>query len=147
LDLVRRIGGILSLAVGAESADLGSGDFDLKSQRGFDLIAEILYRIAKELLDGAALEADHVGVSPLQARLVVVLFAFVVQQVEFVDQAFLFQYFERAVNRDAIDLGIALLSQLEQLVGVEMPVSVVDDFKQQLTLPGEPNSMGLQRRS
>jgi hypothetical protein len=33
------------------------------------------------------------------------------------------------------------------LIRIEMAMGVVDDFKQQLTLPCEPDSMRLQRRS
>jgi hypothetical protein len=142
-DFFRGIDGILSLAVGAQSAYFCSRYFDLKSQGRLDLIPEVLYGFAEELLDRAALETDHMGVSPLQTRLVVVLLAFVVEKIKLVDQTFLFQHFERAVDGDAIDFRVALLGQFEQLIGVEMSMSVVDDLEQQLALPGEPNPMGL----
>ncbi len=87
------------------------------------------------------------GMRPLQTGLVVMLFAVVVQQIEFVDHAFLFQYFERAVDGNPVDFRVSLLGQLEQLIGVQVPMSIVDNLEQQLALPGESNSMRLQRRS
>jgi hypothetical protein len=70
-----------------------------------------------------------------------VLVAFVMEQVELVDQAFLLKDFEGAVNGDAIDSRVALLGQFVELVGVEVDVRLVDQLEQQLALPGEPNAV------
>ena len=49
---------------------------------------------------------------------VVVLVPFVMQQIQLVNQALLFENFEGSIDGDAADLGVARLGQLVKAVGV-----------------------------
>jgi hypothetical protein len=61
------------LAVGAVAADFGPRQHDLKSEVSLDLPAELLQRVAEELLHLPAAKTDDVRVLLLGACLVVVL--------------------------------------------------------------------------
>ena len=69
------------------------------------------------------------------------LVAFVVEQIELVDQAFLLEDLKSSVNSHAIDARIAFLGEFVELVGVEVDVRLVDQLKQQLALSREPDAV------
>src|SRR5262249_15291908 len=127
-------------AMRAVSAHFRSCQQNLEAEVRFDLAAEALQRIAEKLLDTPAAEADYVGVLLLGPRLVIVLVAAVVHQGELVDQAAFLQQFQRAVDCDAVELGILLLGHPEQVFRVQVLAGFVDQLEQNLALAGEPDT-------
>ena len=132
------------LAMRAVAAHLGPRQQDLKSEVALDLLAQPLQRLAEELLHLAAAQADHVRVLLLHAGFVVVLVAAVVHQVQLVHQAAVLEHLQRAVDGDAVELGILLLGQLKQALGVQVLAGLVDQIQQDLPLPGEPHALLLE---
>ena len=104
----------------AIAADLGPREHDLESEVRFHLPAHLLQRLAEKFLDFAAAQADDVRVLLLQASLVVMLVALEVHQIELVHQAAFFEQLQRAIDRDAIELGVFFLGQLIQALGVQV---------------------------
>ena len=78
-------------AMGAVSADLSTRQHNFKSEVRFHLLAHFLKRRAEIFFDFAAAEADDMRVFFLEARLVIMLIAGVVHQVEFVDESTFFE--------------------------------------------------------
>ena len=73
--------------MGTVAADLGAGQQHLKPKVLFDLFAEFLQRLAKKLFHFAAAKADDVRVLLLHPRLIKMLIAADVHQIEFIHQA------------------------------------------------------------
>src|SRR5271165_741625 len=63
-----------------------------------------------------------------------------VKQVEFVDQSVAFQQVNRAVDRNARDVGINLLRAIEDFARIKMPPRGFHYLQQHAALPGEPDS-------
>ena len=129
----------------AIAAHFGPRQQHLKSEVALDLLAQALQRLAEKLFHLAAAQADHVRVLLLQPRLVVMLVAAVVHQVQFVHQTARLQHFQRAIDRDPVELRVLLLGQLEQALGIQMLAGLVDQFEQYLALAREANAPLLQR--
>ena len=106
----------------------------------FHLPAHFLQRLAEKFLDFAAAQADDVRVLLLQAGFVIVLVAAVVHQVQLVHQAALLEQLQRAVDGDAIELGILLLGQLKQAFGVQVAAGLVDQVEQHAALARQPHA-------
>ncbi|HXJ41981.1 MAG TPA: hypothetical protein VNH18_22075 [Bryobacteraceae bacterium] len=102
---------------------------------GFDLAAEFLEWVAEELLHFAAAETDYVGMFLLAAGLVIMLFASLVHQVEFVHQTALFQQLQRAIHRYPVQFRIFFLGQLKKPFRIEVIARLVDEVEQDLALP------------
>ncbi len=100
---------------------------------------------SEELLHLSAAQADHVRMLLLRARLVVVLAAVPVHQIEFVDQAGVLQRLNGAVDGDAIQLGVPLERQFVQPFHVQVPAGLIDQVEQDSTLSREPESALLER--
>ena len=81
----------------------------------------------------------------LEARLVIVFFAFEVSQIQLVYQAAFLKQFERPIDRNAIELGILLFGHLIETLGVQMQARVVDQLKQQTALARETHTPFAQR--
>ena len=110
-----------------------------------DLFAHLQEEIAKEFLDFAAAQANHVGMFLLEARFVIVLVAVVMHQVQLVHQAACFQQLERPVDCDPVQLGVFFARQFEQALGVQMLAGLVDQIEQNLALPRQPDAALLER--
>ncbi len=76
--------------------------------------------VAFELLHLAAAQAGHVHVVALRTALVEVAVAFDVQQVELVRQALALEQAERAIDGDAIDVGIDARGLVQDLRAIEV---------------------------
>src|SRR6185312_15938909 len=96
-----------------------------------------LERLPEKLLDLSAGQTNDVRVFLLAPRLVIMLLARLVHQVELIDQAAFFQQFQRAIDRDAIEFRILLARHLVETFGIEVLTSFVDEVEQDLTLTGE----------
>src|SRR5579862_8913949 len=86
---VRRSGHFLrtlSLAVGTIAAHFGASENDFETEGRFHLFAKLFERRPEEFLNLATAHADDVGVFAFEARLIVVLVAAVVHEIELVDQ-------------------------------------------------------------
>ena len=133
------------LAVGTVPAHLRPRQDDLKSEMSLDLFAHLLQQVAKELFDFAAAQANHVGMFLFQPRLVVVLVAIVMHQVQLVHQAACLQQLQRPVHGDAVQLRIFFARQREQTFGIQMLAGLIDQIEQNLPLAREPNALLFQR--
>ena len=117
----------------------------LKSEVALDLLAQPLQRLAEELFHLAAAQADDVRVFLLQPRLVVMLVAAVVHEVQFVHQTGHLQHLQRAIHRHPVQLRILLFRHLEQALRIQMLAGLIDQLEQYLALAGEANAPLLQR--
>ncbi len=81
----------------------------------------------------------------LHARLVVVLISAEMHQIQFVDQTALLQHFQRAVNGNAVELGILFARKVIQRLGVEMLAGFIDQIEQNLALPRKAHAPLFQR--
>ena len=127
-------------AMGAVSADLSARQYNFKSEVRFHLLAHFLKRRPEIFFDFAAAEADNMRMFFLEARLVIMLIAGVVHQVELVDKSTFFEQFERSIDGDAIELGIFFLGKLIQALGIKMEAGVVDQVEQDAALTGQPDA-------
>ena len=123
----------------AVPADFRAREGDLESELRLHLAADGLELFAEKLLDAAAAQADDVRVLLLQAGFVVMLFAFEVGQIQLVHQAAFLEQLQRAIDGDAVELGIFFLGHLIQTLGVQMQAGVVDQVEQQPPLAREAN--------
>ena len=73
-------------------------------------------------------------------RFVVVAITAEMEKIEFVDEAFFLEQVDSAVDGDEMDVGIDLLSALEDLIDVEMLLGAVHDLQDDAALAGEPNA-------
>jgi hypothetical protein len=62
------------------------------------------------------------------------------QQVEFIDQAMLFQQVNRAVYRDEVHSGIDFFCAIENLIYVQMLFGIVHDLENDSPLARHPDS-------
>ncbi len=108
-------------------------------------LPHLLQRLAEKFLHLAAAQADDVRVLLLQAGFVIMLVASKMHQVELVDQAALFQQFQRPIDRDAIQLGVLFLGQLVERFGVQMQAGAVDQVEQDAALAGQPDATFAER--
>ena len=81
----------------------------------------------------------------LQPRLVVMLVAAVVHEVQFVHQTGHLQHLQRAIHRHPVQLRILLFRHLEQALRIQMLTGLIDQLEQYLALAGEANAPLLQR--
>ena len=123
----------------AISADFRAREGDLESELRLHLAAKRLKLFAEEFLDAPAAQADDMRVLLLEASLVVMFFAFEVSQIQLIHQAALFEQLERAIDGNAIELGIFFLGHLIQTLGVQMKAGVIDQIEQQSSLSREAN--------
>ena len=74
-------------------------------------------------------------------RLIEVLLAIEMHQVQLVDQPQLLQELQRAIYRRPVDSGIALLRLLQERCRIQMPLGVLDDLNQHPSLRSNANSV------
>jgi hypothetical protein len=129
-----------NLAVGTIAAHFRASQKDLKAKMRFDLPAQPLQRFAEKLLNASAPQANHVRVFAFHARLVIMLVAGVMHEVQLIHQAAVLEHLQRAVHRDAIHLRVALAGQLEELLGVQVRTGFVDQVEKNLALASETDS-------
>ena len=72
---------------------------------------------------------------------VVVLLAFQMHQVEFVNKAVALQEIEGAIDGGAVDGGLALAGESEERGGVQMLVGALDDFEEDAALGGDAHAL------
>ena len=105
----------------AKTAHLQPDDTDLKITLPRHLILKLLKRRACVLDNGSATETRHMTVIPAGFCFVVVLLALQMHEVKLVDQATIFEQRNRPVHRCAVDSGIVLFRDRQQLCRVEVP--------------------------
>jgi chromate transporter len=121
------------------AAHFRSRQHDLKPEVRFDLLPQSRQRLAEKLLHLATTQTDHVGMLLLAPRLVEVLFARLMHQIQLIHQAAFFQQLQRPVNRHPVELWIFLLRHLIKPFGVQMLPRFVDQIEQNLPLAGQPH--------
>lgn len=125
----------------AIAAYLGPGEQDLEAEVRFDLFPQLLQRLAKKLLYLTAAQADYMRMLLFQPRFIIVLVPTVMHQVQFIHQAAGLEHLQRAIDRNTVELGVALLGHLVQPLGIQVFARLVDQVEQNLPLPGEPDSL------
>ncbi len=117
----------------------------LKSEVALNLLSQPLQRFPEKFFHFTAAQADHMGMFLLQPRLVIVLIAAIVHQVQFIHQTARLQHFQRAIDGDPVQLRVLFFRQLEQALGIQMLAGLIDQFEQYLALACEANAPFLQR--
>jgi hypothetical protein len=107
----------------------------------FQLLEEAGFKFA----DFAAAQAGDVDVIARAVGFVIVLIAAEMQQIEFVDQAMALQEIERAIDGDAMDMGIDALGALKDFVGGEMALGAVHHLEKDAALAREADAFFDQR--
>ena len=126
-------------ALRAVPSDFGARHGDFHVEVAGDLILQLFVKIALEFADLAAAQARDMDVVPRPVRLIIVPVAPQVEQVQLVDQAFFFQQVNRAVNRDEVYASVNLLRAIENLIHVQVLLSVVHDLQDDAPLPRHAN--------
>lgn len=105
----------------AKAADFGARQNNPESEIFLDLAAQTPERFAEKLLYPTAPQANNMGVLLFSARLVVVLLAGVVHEVEFIHQPTLLEHLKGSVNRNAIQPRIVFAGQPIKTLRVQVP--------------------------
>ncbi len=108
------------------------------------LFPEPLQRLSVELFHFAATQADDVRMLLLGTRLVVMLVALEVHQVQLIHELSFFEHLQSSVDGNAVDPGILLLRKLVELLGIEVAAGLIDEFEQNAPLPGDTNPLFLE---
>jgi hypothetical protein len=119
---------------------LGSREHNLEPELGTNLGAQVLQLFPEKLFHAAAAQTDDMCVLLLHPRLVVVLVASEVSQVELIHQAALLQQLKRAIYRHAVKLRIALLRHPEEALGVQMEAGLINEIEQKPPLARQAHS-------
>jgi len=135
--------GLLSFsgeAVVADAADFGARDSYPDVTITGNLVLELLVEAGFEFADLAAAEAGHMDVIARAVGFVVVAVTPKVEEVKLVDETFLFQQVDGAVDGDEMDFGADFLGAIEDLVDVEVLFGSVHDLENHATLAGKANA-------
>ena len=124
----------LTAAIFADAADFGAGDGDFDAAIVGDLTFQLLEEAGFKFADFATAQAGDVNVVARTVCFVIMLIAAEMQQIEFVDQAVALQEIERAVDGDAMDVGIDALRALEDFVGGEVALGAVHHLEEDAAL-------------
>ncbi len=122
-------------AIATKPSHFGSRDGDLKIAVARNLPFQIFVEFTFKLTNPSAANTCHVDVVPRAVAFVEVAMAAQVKQVEFIDQAMMFEKFERAVNGDPGNIRIDLLRKFEDFAGVQA-------LSARLPLPATPPDAG-----
>jgi len=133
-------------AVVADAADFGAGDGDLDVAIAGDLVLKLFVKAGFELANLAATEAGDMNVIAGTVGFVVMAVAAEVEKIELVNEAFLFEKVDGAVDGHEMDGGVNFLGAREDLVDVEVLLGVVHDFQDDAALAGEADAL-LAKRS
>ncbi len=76
----------------------------------------------------------------LAARLIVMLFAGLVHEVQLIHQSAFLQQLQSAVNSDAIQFRIFIPRHLIKALRIQMLPGFIDQIQKNLPLPGEPHT-------
>src|ERR1022692_4433383 len=131
--------------MGAVTAHFGPCQNDLETEVTLNLFPHLLQQIAEKFLNLAAAQTNHVSVLLFQARLVVVLVAVVVHEVQLVPEASGLEQLQSAIDGYPVDFGIALARELEETLSVQVLAGLIDQIQQNLSLPCQPNSLLFER--
>jgi hypothetical protein len=135
--------GFAVAAVFAETAYFGARDGDFDVEIIGNLRLQILVELRFEFPHPAAADARHVNVIARAVAFVIVAMAAQVKQVEFVDQAVVFQQVHGAIDRDARDVGIDFLRAIENFFGVHVAGRTFEHFYEHHALAREANAARL----
>ena len=125
-----RFFGPQSLTVRAVTAHLGASEYDFETELRTDLGSEVAQFLAEEFLDSAAPKADDMRVFLLKARFVIMLVAFEMCEVKFVDKSALLEKLQSTVDGNPVEFGVFLLRHLKQALGIEVKARLVNEFEQ-----------------
>jgi len=127
-------------AIVADAADLGSRDGDLDVAVRGNLLFKLLVKARFEFANLAAAETGDMDMVARAVGFVVVAVAAEVEEIELVDETFLFEEVDGSVDGDQMDFGIDFLCALEDLVDVEVLLGGVHDLQDDAALPREANT-------
>jgi hypothetical protein len=105
-----------------------------------DLLFELLVKAGFEFAHFAATETGDMDMVAGAVSFVIVAVATEVEEIEFVDEAFLFEQVDGAVDSDEVDFRINLLSAFEDLIDVEMLLGGIHDLEDDAALACKTNA-------
>jgi len=80
----------------------------------------------------------------LQTRFIIVLIALKVHEIQLVDEPALLQQLERAVYRNAVQLGIFFLGELVEVFRIQVTAGAIEEIQQNSPLARHPHAAFLQ---
>src|SRR6266852_4446428 len=131
---VAAVAGCIRTARSATTATFQSDDTNSESHLPGNFRLHLFKYGRGELLDVSTFKARQMNVVYGCLGFVEVLLAVQVHEIEFIDQAKLFQKFKGSVDCSSIDLPIPLLCKRKQTCCVKVAVSLLNDFEQNLPL-------------
>jgi hypothetical protein len=131
-------------AIATKPSHFGSRDGDLKIAVARNLPFQIFVEFTFKLTNPSAANTCHVDVVPRAVAFVEVAMAAQVKQVEFIDQAVLFEKFERAVNGNPGNIRIHLLRKFEDFAGVQVLSRAFHYLQHHPTLASQANTASAQ---
>jgi hypothetical protein len=123
-----------SAATAAAATHFKSHNPDVEPCLTRDFRLQAFKQGARELFDSPALEAGKVHVIDVRLRLIKVLLAVQVHEIQFIDQTQLLEEFQGSVDRGPVNSLVALPRQLQQTRRVKMAVRVLDRLDKDLSL-------------
>jgi len=110
----------------------------VKLALALDLTLETIEEVTLEFHYLAAAQAGHVHMITLGPALVVMLLAFEVHQVKFVNQAITLKQGQRPVDGYTVNMRIQFVRLAQDLAGVEVLFRRLDYAEDSATLAGHP---------
>jgi hypothetical protein len=110
-----------------------------------NLFLQLFVQPALELAHLPAAQASHMNVIPRTVRLVVVPIATQMQQVQFVNQAMLFEQINGAVDGNQVHARVDPLRALQDLIDVQVLLCIVHHLQNHAPLPRQADASCAQR--
>lgn len=110
----------------------------MKPAIALNLTLQSIEKIAFKFGDLPATKACHVNVISLGSSLIVVLLTLQMHEIELIYKPVTLEQIERAIDRNSIDLRIQSTRLAENLAGVQMLLSGLDDTQNRTALARHP---------
>jgi hypothetical protein len=125
-------------ALRAVSTNFKARNDDVESTVALNLPFQSIKEITFELGDLAATKTRHVNVISLRSSLIVVLLTLQMHQIQLIYKPVALEQIERAIDRNPIDLRIQSTCLAEDLAGVQMLLSGLDNTQNRAALARHP---------
>jgi len=132
----------LCSACAAKSSNFKPYGLNLELVLRRNLLFQSLKRRSRKLHNLSAPKAGQMQMLLLGLDFVIVLFAVEMHQVQFVDQAQLFEQLDGSVNRSLIDIRIPLARHVQQACCVQMGSRLLNGLNQSAPLRSQPDPSG-----
>jgi two-component SAPR family response regulator len=122
----------------AVTTDFQSRNDNMEPAIALNLTLQSIEKIAFKFGDLPATKACHVNVISLGSSLIVVLLTLQMHEIELIYKPVTLEQIERAIDRNSIDLRIQSTRLAEDLAGVQMLLSGLDDTQNRTALARHP---------